>query len=233
MPRNTNPNQRLQAPVDEFGRQAVSWRFYDTVTIGPAGLGAVLPGQYANLPVFTGDNVGKPNLTNQATKTGIMQQDEEMAMVGIGVSLKPYASLEDDIVAPFNAFNGLADMANVLANCAMSFQIGSTPYGPFKLAHFGNAGGLWGALATGVTDLTAASLHALSASIAQNGTPSPMGYWRFGHYILTPGNQPITVSLLGNTGALLGPGVAVEVTLIAEPYFRNVRPETGLRVRRS
>lgn len=215
---------------DQFGRQAVPDYRYDTVTIPSTGLGT-LGASAANLSVFTGDNVGKPWLTNQKSKTGLIQQDEELKIVGISATLH-FPALVQDVTDSTAIFQCLKDAALVLNYCAFQFQIGSTPYGPFPLHVLGNAGGVWAALAAGVSDTTAATLHKVIASAIQNGAPSPMGYWKWGHYILMPGNQPFTAEIVGATGALNNSsGVTVRLGIHSEPYLRNVRPETGLRVR--
>lgn len=204
------------------GKQAVDHEFYDTKTILAAGLGS--PGSPVSKLWFDGNTASDFTLTNIITKNQ-MEQDEVAAIIGVSVTPLAVHALNEGANAAAVAANIARDVDRVIKRCSVRVRLGSNDYGPLPVQSLGGAGGLTGTEG-GVATTTAAVTTIRSAP--NNGLPKTSAYWRWVHPVLWYGNKALSVELIGATDALSA-DLNVRIGIQVSPYWRNYKPETGLR----
>ena len=167
------------------GKQRISFRFYDHVTIPAAGLGVA--GTPATIQAFTGANAGNPVLTNFANRSQQLEQDEYADLIGVAVTPKVPLQIVDGVSAAALAANRARDIDLFIKNTVLTFNLGTNTYGPYQLQSLGGEGGLWIALSNAANIAAPNEVIFMSAS---NGEPKPGNSSKWNFFVRWPGTKP-------------------------------------------
>lgn len=209
-------------------KQAIDHVFYDTKTVAAAGLGAAGGASPATQLWFDGLTASNVVLTNILGKNQ-MEQDEVAAIIGISVTpLAVHAVFSGAAAANVNGAQIAQDVDQILKRSVLTMRFGTNSYGSWPTQSLGGDGGLSG-LEGGMASTSATAGIAVRSS-PNNGSGVVGSYWKWFHPVLWYGKSQLSIELAGNTGAISA-DLPVRIGIHCSPFWRNVRPESPLRLR--